>query len=92
MTTDKLKSKQNVRAKNEDKERLNRREAVEALMAAILGFFWLSFVFEPLALIFGIKIRKCSTDGATRKIALMAIIISCIAFELTIFEILYHIR
>ena len=72
----------------EKKEKLYRRESIEALVVAILGYFWLSIIFEPLALIFGIKIRKGSADSTTRRIAMADIIISLIAFGLMILSIM----
>lgn len=60
----------------EKPERSYRREAIMCVVVAVLGWFWLGIIIEPLVLWRGVYVVKHTDGEATKNIATVASIMA----------------
>lgn len=65
-----------------------RREAIASIVVAILGWFFLGIVLEPLALWRGIYVKNRTRNNDTASLATAAIVISGISLGIALFAML----
>lgn len=63
-----------------------KREAIACVVAALIGWAWLSIVLEPVALWRSIHVLRHSDVQSTKTIATVACVISSIAVAILVFS------